>query len=126
WPERALEAAGGAHREAHSQLRAYFAGRLRRFELDLDLDEPTLIARGWHAAVEIPYGCTLTYGELALDAGAPGRARAMGRAMSLCPLPLFVPCHRVVGAGGGPRGERESWQRRQALLAFERACLAGT
>ncbi len=123
WPAGAIEPAGAAHRDAHAQVRAYFAGRLRRFELDLDLDEPTLIGRGWRAAIEIPFACTLTYGELALDAGAPGAARAMGRAMSLCPLPLFVPCHRVVGAGGGPRGDREAWQRRQELLRFERTCL---
>jgi methylated-DNA-[protein]-cysteine S-methyltransferase len=124
WPAAAIEPAGAAHRAAHTQVRAYFAGRLRRFDVELELDEPTLLGRGWRAAVEIPFACTLTYGELALDAGAPGAARAMGRAMSLCPLPLFVPCHRVVGAGGGPRGDPEAWQRRQALLAFERACLA--
>ncbi len=123
WPADAIEPAGAAHRDVHAQVRAYFAGRLRRFELDLDLDEPTLIGRGWRAAIAIPFACTLTYGELALDAGAPGAARAMGRAMSLCPLPLFVPCHRVVGAGGGPRGDPDSWQRRQQLLQFERTCL---
>lgn len=124
WPAAPVESAGGAHRAAQAQLAAYFAGRLRRFELELDLDEPTLLGRGWRAAVEIPFACTLTYAELALDAGAPGAARAMGRAMSLCPLPLFVPCHRVVGAGGAPRGDRDAWLRRQALLDFERTSLA--
>ncbi|HLZ71130.1 MAG TPA: methylated-DNA--[protein]-cysteine S-methyltransferase [Dehalococcoidia bacterium] len=126
WPAQALEPAGALHRPFHRQVAAYFLGRLRRFELELALDGDTLVARGWRAALEIPFACTLTYGELALDAGAPGAARAMGRSMSLCPLPLFVPCHRVVGAGGKPCGNRESWQKRESLLAFERGCSAAT
>jgi len=124
WPLAGIEPAGRQHRATHAQVAAYFAGKLRRFELELALDEDTLVARGWRAAAEIPYACTLTYGELALDAGAPGAARAMGRSMSLCPLPLFVPCHRVIGAGGKPCGNRDSWRKREQLLAFERACVA--
>lgn len=123
WPGAALRRAGVRHREAAWQIRAYFAGRLQTFDLPLALPDAGLAARAWRAASEIPYGRTLTYGELALDAGAPGAARAMGRAMSLCPLSLLIPCHRVVGAGGKPCGSRAAWERRARLLAFERAQL---
>ena len=123
WPAAALKRAGGRHRAAERQIRAYFAGGLREFDLPLALPETGLAARAWRAACDIPYGRTLTYGELALDAGAPGAARAMGRAMALCPLPLLIPCHRVVGAGGKPCGNRADWERRARLLAFEQTQL---
>jgi O-6-methylguanine DNA methyltransferase len=111
------------HQAAERQLRAYFEGTLRRFDVPLDLAGSALHIAMWQAACEVPYGETLTYGELALLAGAPGAARAAGRAMALCEAPIFIPCHRVVGAGGRRCGDLLGWQRRAQLVAFERATL---
>jgi methylated-DNA-[protein]-cysteine S-methyltransferase len=114
-----VEAAGRAHRRLHEEVDEYFAGERTSFSAPLALDGRAFDVRIWEAAREIPYGAALTYGELALDVGAPGRARAVGRAMSICPAPLYVPCHRVVGASGKRCGDPESWERREALRRFE-------
>ena len=120
WPDNPISLPQALHREATAQLRAYFNGSLRRFELPLALAGNDLQVRCWEEACEIPYGKTLTYGALAFEAGYPLAARAAGRAMALCDFPVLVPCQRVVGAGGGPHGNREDWERREALLRFER------
>jgi methylated-DNA-[protein]-cysteine S-methyltransferase len=120
WPECSVRAAPSSHAELHKQVREYFAGRRRSFDVPVLLQGSQLAVLSWTAALEIPYARTLTYGEVALEIGAPGAARAVGRAMAVCPLPLLVPCHRVVGAGGRRCGAEESWRRRQSLLDFER------
>jgi|GEM_PF-1442680 len=111
----------GAHAEAHAQIAAYFAGALRTFVLPLELEGSPLCLAAWEAARAIPYGRARTYGEIAEEIGLPGRARAVGRAMAICPLPLLIPLHRVVAAGERRCGELIGWQRRMQLLAFERA-----
>jgi O-6-methylguanine DNA methyltransferase len=125
WPGHNVVRGGAANRELIAQLRAYFAGTRRGLDVALTLDGSDLNVRAWLSAIEIPYGKSLTYGDLAWEVGAPGAARAMGRAMTLCELPVFVPCHRVIGSGGRRCGSPESWERRQALLEFERRQLAG-
>jgi methylated-DNA-[protein]-cysteine S-methyltransferase len=96
-----LPLAGGLVR----QVRRYFEGRLSMFDLELDWSGATEFQRRvWKALVKIPYGETLTYGELARRIGRPGVARAVGRAVGANPIPLIVPCHRVVAAGGGLGG----------------------
>lgn len=124
WPDRPVEPAGREHGGLRVELRAYFAGRIQTLTIPVLLDGRPLDVAAWQAAREIPYGKTLTYGELALEVGRPGAARAMGRAMAACALPILVPCHRVVGAGGKRCGEPESWAQREALLARERAFAA--
>jgi methylated-DNA-[protein]-cysteine S-methyltransferase len=123
WPEAAIALAGRRHTAIHAELRAYFAGKIRTLTIPVSLEGRPYDVAAWQAAREIPYGKTLTYGELALELGRPGTARAAGRAMSVCPLPVLVPCHRVVGAGGRRCGEPEGWKRREALLALERSFL---
>ena len=96
------------------QLDEFFAGRRTEFDVAVDLDATELSDFQRHVLVtvraEVPYGETATYGEVAELAGRPGAARAVGTAMARCPVPLFVPCHRVVAAGGiggyggGPQG----------------------
>ncbi len=120
WPE--LEARNGqrSNRRAVTQLNEYFAGSRRAFDLPLALVGNDLHIHAWLAAIEIPYGKTRTYGDIAWDIGAPGAARAVGRAMSLCELPIIVPCHRVIGSGGRRCGSLEAWEQRCRLLEFER------
>jgi O-6-methylguanine DNA methyltransferase len=120
WDGENISLAAASHDEAHRQIDSYFSGHATAFDVLLDMRGPDLHVRMWLAATEIPYASTRTYGDLAWDAGFPGAARAAGRAMSVCPLPLFVPCHRVIGAGGQRRGELSAWERRTRLLDFER------
>jgi methylated-DNA-[protein]-cysteine S-methyltransferase len=90
---------------AIAELEAYFAGRLREFSLPLDLRTAGAFdARVWTAARQISYGETASYGALALMAGYPGAARAVGGSMSRCPFFPVVPCHRVIHADGAIRG----------------------
>ena len=88
-------------REAVAQLRAYFAGELRRFTLPLDLIGTEFQQKVWRAVQRVPYGETCAYGEVARRIGHPQAARAVGAANGANPLPIIIPCHRVVGADGG-------------------------
>jgi methylated-DNA-[protein]-cysteine S-methyltransferase len=106
---------------ALSELEAYFAGRLRTFTLPLDLrGAGAFDAAVWPAARQVPYGETVSYGELAAMAGHPGAARAAGNAMARCPLSPVVPCHRVIHADGSIGGwGADTWVKRW-LLDLER------
>jgi methylated-DNA-[protein]-cysteine S-methyltransferase len=106
---------------AIAELEAYFAGRLREFSLHLDLrGARPFDAAVWTATRQIPYGDTVSYGELAAMAGYPGAARAAGNAMARCPLSPVVPCHRVIHADGSIGGwGADTWVKRW-LLDHER------
>jgi methylated-DNA-[protein]-cysteine S-methyltransferase len=82
------------------QLAAYFAGELTQFDVPLRLAGTTFQQRVWQELREIPYGSTATYGEIAERLGSPGASRAVGLANNRNPVPIIVPCHRVVGADG--------------------------
>lgn len=84
-------------RDAATQLAAYFAGNLQRFDLPFDWGAG-LHAKVRRAMAAIPFGQTLTYGEISAQVGAP--AQAVGQACGANPLPIFIPCHRVLGAKG--------------------------
>lgn len=87
------------------QLRAYFAGKLKRFHVKLDLSSLTAFQRQvLDRCARIGYGRTKTYGQLAREVGRPKAARAVGGAMARNPVPLVVPCHRVVAGNGGLGG----------------------
>lgn len=104
-----------------AELAAYFAGRLRTFSTPLDVagSGPFDIAV-WTAAQQIPYGGTVSYGELAAVAGYPRAARAAGNAMARCPFSPVVPCHRVIHADGSIGGwGADTWVKRW-LLDLER------
>ena len=107
--------------EAAAQLAAYFAGSLREFRLALRPAGTPFQLSVWQALRLIPYGETLSYGELARGLGHPQGARAVGLANGANPLPIIVPCHRVIGADGSLTGFGGGLPIKRALLALEGA-----
>lgn len=117
------------------QLAAYFAGELREFDLRLDVRVGTPLQREvWRRLLEIPYGETISYGELAgridpalFDAGVEPwrRARVVGAANGRNPISILVPCHRVIGADGSLVGYGGGLERKRALLDLERRAGGG-
>ncbi|WP_411110978.1 methylated-DNA--[protein]-cysteine S-methyltransferase [Streptomyces sp. c-19] len=105
--------------EAIRQLDAYFSGELTEFDLPLHLVGTPFQVRVWERLLRIPYGETRTYGELAEELGNPAASRAVGLANGKNPVSIIVPCHRVIGAGGGLTGYGGGLDRKQRLLAFE-------
>jgi methylated-DNA-[protein]-cysteine S-methyltransferase len=101
------------------QLRAYFDGSLTGFEITLELIGPQFHREVWSALLEIPYGETRSYGEIASQIGRPGAARAVGRVNGLNPVAIIVPCHRVIGADGSLTGYGGGLHRKRALLQLE-------
>ncbi|NLX22714.1 MAG: methylated-DNA--[protein]-cysteine S-methyltransferase [Phycisphaerae bacterium] len=103
WPEAAPDPI--LFPALREQLRAYFAGQRVRFDVKLDLDALTPFQRSvLRACARIRYGATMTYGQLADRVGHPGAARAVGGALARNPVPLVIPCHRVVAADGSLGG----------------------
>jgi len=108
-----------------TQLAAYFAGSLREFQLALAPRGTQFQLAVWDALRRIPYGATLSYGELARQLGHPQGARAVGLANGANPLPVIVPCHRVIGADGSLTGFGGGLPIKRTLLALEGAsCVA--
>jgi methylated-DNA-[protein]-cysteine S-methyltransferase len=105
--------------EAERQLKAYFAGELREFDLLLAPHGTDFRRRVWAALDTIPYGSTVTYRELSEAAGSPGAVRAVGGAVGANPLLVIRPCHRVIGADGSLTGYAAGLDRKRALLALE-------
>ena len=98
---------GGDHpilKETRRQLEEYFRGERRDFDLPLELDGSPFQREVWNALGRIPYGGTESYGRLAERVGRPGAARAVGGANGRNPVPIVVPCHRVIGASGALTG----------------------
>ena len=107
---------------ATRQLREYFEGSRRTFDLPLVLEEGSAFRRRvWQALGDIPYGETVTYGEMAARVGSPNGSRAVGMACGANPLPIVLPCHRVVGSGGRLVGFGGGIAMKAAMLEFERA-----
>jgi methylated-DNA-[protein]-cysteine S-methyltransferase len=108
--------------EARRELDEYFAGARERFELALDWR----LTRGFgrsvlRATARIPYGAVSSYGRVAAAAGSPRASRAAGNALGANPLPIIVPCHRVLHAGGGLGGYTGGLERKVRLLEVERS-----
>jgi len=110
---------------AIARLEEYFAGRRRAFGLPLDIAGSPLQRRVWRELVRIPYGTTVSYGELARRVGRPDVVRAVAGAVARTPVPIVVPCHRVVGADGSLTGYGGGLHRKQALLDLERRGAGG-
>ena len=106
--------------EARRQLDEYFAGKRQRFDLPIDLSPTREFA---HAVLDelarVPYGELTTYGALAARAGRPRAARAVGTVMNRNPVPIVLPCHRVVGSTGALTGYGGGLDRKRALLELE-------
>ena len=107
--------------EAARQLRAYFAGQLRRFNLPLDLRGTEFQLRVWRELERIPYGETRSYSQIATTIGSPRVVRAVGAANGANPIPIVVPCHRVIGAGGKLVGYGGGLPLKKRLLELEGA-----
>jgi methylated-DNA-[protein]-cysteine S-methyltransferase len=130
--ERLARAAGprvlrapSALMRARRELDEYFEGRRRTFELDVDTAALPAFQRTVLAElVRVPYGETATYGGLAARIGRPRAARAVGGALNRNPIPIVLPCHRVVGARGRLVGYAGGLERKRALLALEGATTA--
>ncbi|MEU5025683.1 methylated-DNA--[protein]-cysteine S-methyltransferase [Streptomyces milbemycinicus] len=105
--------------ETISQLRRYFAGELTEFDLPLRLSGTPFQRRVWSELQRIPYGETLSYGQLADRLGQPTAARAVGLANGKNPVGIIVPCHRVVGSTGSLTGYGGGLDRKRQLLDFE-------
>jgi methylated-DNA-[protein]-cysteine S-methyltransferase len=104
------------------QLGEYFRGTRENFEVDVELDTASTFDRAvWASLRKVRAGRTVTYGELARSSGYPGSARAVGGAMARNPIPIVIPCHRVVGSGGSITGFGLGLWRKRWLLDHEGA-----
>ena len=106
-------------REAKRQPKAYFAGELREFSLPLAPKGTPFQQAVWQALQHIPYGQTRSYAEIAREIGCPNGCRAVGMANHRNPLPIVIPCHRVVGKDGTLTGYAGGLQWKEGLLRLE-------
>lgn len=102
-----------------TQLAAYFEGTLQDFHLPLDVRGTPFQRAVWDELLNIPYGTTLTYGEIAMEVECPRGFQAVGRAVGANPVAIIVPCHRVVGHNGSLTGYAFGVERKAALLELE-------
>jgi len=116
-----------AFAEVIRQLTAYFAGELTTFSLHLAPRGTEFQQQVWRALDSVPYGTTVSYGQLAARLGVPrDRIQALGAAIGANPLAIIRPCHRVIGSDGGMRGYAGGVGRKQQLLAHEGALLGAS
>ena len=115
---RVLRVPGRVDR-AREQLDEYFAGERQAFELELDLRAAPFQQAVLGELARIPFGAVATYGELARRIGRPRAARAVGGALNRNPIPILLPCHRVVGASGSLVGYAGGLDRKRLLLELE-------
>ena len=113
-----------AFAEVAAQLDAYFAGERTDFDVALAPRGTEFQRRVWAALLEIPYGETRTYGELAAALGKPNACRAVGAANGRNPIGVIIPCHRVIGSTGGLTGYGGGLDRKRALLELEAGSVA--
>ena len=126
-PERGwVESSRGAVGEAVRQLREYFAGKRREFDLPLDAGGTEFQRSVWRRLGEIPYGETISYGELARRVGNPKASRAVGSANGKNPIPIVIPCHRVIAGDGTLGGFGGGLPTKETLLALEKKASASS
>ena len=109
----------GQLNEVVHQLQAYFAGQLIQFDLPLEPQGTAFQRKIWAALSEIPWGETMTYGELACSIGQPTASRAVGRANGCNPISIIIPCHRVIGSRGKLVGYGGGLNSKKVLLQLE-------
>jgi methylated-DNA-[protein]-cysteine S-methyltransferase len=101
------------------ELAEYFAGKRKKFDVPVSPEGPEFYRRVWRAALDVPYGKTASYAELARAAGSPNAARAAGRAMAANPVPILIPCHRAVYAKSNAQRYRGGAEMKAFLLGLE-------
>ncbi len=109
--------------ESIRQLRAYFAGELRQFDVPLAPEGTPFQRRVWQELLKIPYGETISYGELARRLGNASASRAVGLANGANPISIIIPCHRVIGSNGKLTGYGGGLKNKEWLLSLERGQL---
>src|SRR4051794_20240319 len=124
-PARGSERGDRAFAHLREQLDAYFAGDLHSFDVRLAAAGTPWQREVWTALASVPYGQTLSYGELARRLGRPAAARAVGAANGRNPLSIVVPCHRLIGASGALTGYAGGLSRKDWLLRHEAATAPG-
>jgi methylated-DNA-[protein]-cysteine S-methyltransferase len=107
-------------REVIRQLHAYFAGELETFDLELAPEGTPFQQKVWSELLKIPYGETISYGELARRIGNPNASRAVGLVNGSNPIPIIIPCHRVIGSNGKLTGYGGGLPIKEKLLALEK------
>jgi methylated-DNA-[protein]-cysteine S-methyltransferase len=105
--------------DAVSQLNAFFAGNLHEFNIPFDLYGTVFQKKVWTQLTKIPYGTTCSYKEVAQGIGAPKAVRAVGSANNQNPVPVFIPCHRVIGSNGALVGYGGGLDKKEILLSIE-------
>ncbi len=108
-----------AHEDTIGQLKEYFAGKRRDFDLELDVRGTAFQQRVWEAVRAVPYGQTRSYKDVATAVGQPKAVRAVGAANGANPLPLVIPCHRIIGSSGGLHGYGGGLDVKARLLELE-------
>lgn len=106
-------------KEPIQQLKAYFAGKRKAFDIPLACPGTDFQKRVWKALCEVPFGKTATYGEIAKSVGNPGASRAVGLANGQNPIAIVVPCHRIIGSNGKLTGYGGGLSHKQTLLHLE-------
>jgi methylated-DNA-[protein]-cysteine S-methyltransferase len=106
--------------EAFSQLNAYLAGELKQFSLPLAPVGTDFMQTVWKTLLDVPYGETASYKQIAEKIGNPKAVRAVGMANNKNPLPIFIPCHRIIGSNGKLVGYAGGLQMKQQLLDLEK------
>jgi methylated-DNA-[protein]-cysteine S-methyltransferase len=118
------ELSPAAFADVREQLTEYFAGGRTSFDVPLVMAGAPFQRRVWHALQDIPYGETISYGELARRIDQPSAARAVGMANGSNPIAVIVPCHRVIGANGTLTGYGGGIERKRLLLDLEASAIA--
>ena len=116
---------GGTNPEVARQVEEFFAGKRQAFDFPLAPKGSEFQKRVWAELAKIPFGETISYGELARRIGNPAASRAVGRANATNPIAVIVPCHRVIGANGKLTGYAGGIELKDKLLAWERALKGG-
>ncbi len=106
-------------RHVQKQLQAYFSGRLKKFSLSLAPEGTPFQLQVWQALKKIPYGKTVSYGQIAKSIGKPSASRAVGAANGQNPLSIIIPCHRVIGGNGKLVGYGGGLPIKEQLLSLE-------
>lgn len=124
-PEKTWREDDAPFTEVRRQLSEYFAGERQQFDLPLKLHGTPFQQQVWQELTRIPFGLTITYGELARRVENPAAMRAVGAANGRNPVSIIVPCHRVIGANGKLTGYGGGMERKDWLLAWERRHITG-
>ncbi len=122
-PDKESKSGSSTLNKARQQLREYFNGERKSFDLELEPHGSEFECQVWNVLKKINYGSTITYAELAGRLGDPNKVRAVGRANGQNPLPIVIPCHRVIGANNKLTGYSGGIERKRWLLQHEGAIL---